>query len=80
MDWAVWERDPKAAGMQRSLRGLREGNYRDLSIGLALTALAYLKDTQPRKQLIFRREVPEGSALIIHHKRHGDPKIEVKRP
>jgi hypothetical protein len=32
------------------------------------------------KELIFRKKLPEGSALVIHHKKKGDPKIEVIRP
>lgn len=72
--------DAKSEGYRRSLKGLREGDYRELSLGLALTAIAYLQNTKPRRQLIFRREVPEGSALVIHHKRRGTPKLEIKRP
>ncbi|HEX6301917.1 MAG TPA: hypothetical protein VF148_15775 [Acidimicrobiia bacterium] len=72
--------DPKRDGLRRSLRGLREGDYRELSLGLALTALAYLRSTKPRKQLIYRKTVSEGSALVIHHKRSGTPRLEIRRP
>ena len=47
---------------------------------LSLAALAYVRRTRPRRRLIFRRSLPEGSALVIHHKRRGDPRIEVIRP
>lgn len=73
-------RDPKSEGYRRSLKGLREGDYRELSLGLALTAIAYLGNTRPRKQLIYRREVPRGSALVIHHRKSGTPKLEIRRP
>lgn len=72
--------DPKRDGLRRSLRGLREGDYRELSLGLALTALAYLRSTKPRKELIYRKTVSEGSALVIHHKRSGTPRLEIRRP
>lgn len=67
-------------GIRKTLRGLREGDQRELYYGLALSALAYMRRTAPRKQLLFRKSVPEGSAIVIHHKRFGDPKIEVIRP
>ena len=72
--------DPKRAGLRRSMRGLREGDDRELYLGLALTALAYLRSTKPRKQLIYRKTVSEGSALVIHHKRTGAPRLEIRRP
>jgi hypothetical protein len=49
-------------------------------MGLALAAFAYLRNTKPRRELIYRKSVPEGSALVIHHKKHGAPKIEVVKP
>ena len=67
-------------GLRRTLRGLREGDQRELYYGLALGALAFLRRTAPKKTLIYKQSVPEGSALVIHHKRFGDPKIEVVRP
>lgn len=72
--------DPKRDGLRRTLRGLREGNDRELYLGLALTALAYLRSTKPRKQLIYRKTVSEGSALVIHHKRTGAPRLEIVKP
>ena len=72
--------DAKSEGYRRSLKGLREGDYRELSLGLALAAIAYLQDTKPKKQLIYRRDVPAGSALVIHHKKRGNPKLEIRRP
>jgi hypothetical protein len=72
--------DPKRDGLRRSLRGLREGNDRELYLGLALTVLSYLRSTKPRKELIYRKTVSEGSALVIHHKRTGTPRLEIIKP
>ena len=72
--------DPKREGYRRSLRGLREGDYRELGVGLALTALAYLRSTKPRKELVYRKTVSEGSALVIHHKKSGTPRLEIVKP
>ena len=73
-------RDMRAAGVARTLRGLRNGDQQDLYTGLGLAALAYLTSTRPRRLLIYRKRVPEGSALVIHHRRRRDPKIEVIKP
>ena len=73
-------RDMRASGIERTLYGLRTGDQRELYTGLGLAALAYLSKTKPRKQLLYRKRVPEGSALVIHHRRRGDPKIEVIKP
>lgn len=72
--------DPRSEGYRRSLRGLREGDRRELGIGLALAALAYLQSTTPRKELIYRKAVPKGSALVIHHKKRGKPRLEIIKP
>lgn len=80
MNRALGYRDPAEEGLRRSLRGLREGDQRELYIGLALAALAYLRRSEPRRELLFRKSVPVGSALVIHHKRRGDPRIQVVKP
>ncbi|MFZ0626575.1 MAG: hypothetical protein WAN34_08770 [Acidimicrobiia bacterium] len=72
--------DLRSQGVGRALRGVRTGEQRDLYLGLGLLAFAYLNRTAPKKRLIYRKRVPEGSALVIHHKLVGDPKIEVIRP
>jgi hypothetical protein len=77
---ALGYQDPRAEGQRRALKGLREGDNRELLLGLVLSGLAYLQRTAPRKQLIYRKEVPEGSALVIHHKTHGAPKLEIIKP
>lgn len=71
--------DPHREGYRRSWKGLREGDYRELSIGLALATLAYLQKTAPRKQLLYRKVVPTGSAIVIHNKKRGRPKLEIRK-
>lgn len=83
MDWLlrlIGIRDIRAASLDRTLRGLRTGDQRQLFSGLGLAALLYLRNSRPRRRLVFRKKLPEGSTLVIHHKRKGDPKIEVVRP
>ena len=77
---ALGYRDPRAEGQRRALKGLREGDNRELLLGLALAGLAYLQRTAPRKQLVYRKEVPEGSALVIHHTKRGAPKLQIVKP
>lgn len=72
--------DARELGFDRTLKGLREGDNRDLYFGLALSALAYLQRTKPRRKLLYRRTVPEGTALVIHHKKSGSPRLEILKP
>jgi hypothetical protein len=72
--------DAREIGFDRTLKGLREGDSRDLYFGLALSALAYLQRTQPRKKLIYRQTVPEGAAVVIHHKKSGTARLEIIKP
>lgn len=74
-----WD-DPRREGYQRSMRGLREGDRRELAIGLTLAAIAYLQSTAPRKELLYRKNVPKGSAIVVHHRKRGAPKLEVVKP
>lgn len=75
----LWD-DPRREGYRRSMRGLREGDRRELAIGLALAALAYLRSTTPRRELLYRKTVPKGSAIVIHHRKRGAPKLEIVKP
>ena len=70
----------REVGRDRILRGLREGDQRETYFGFALTALAYLQRSRPKKQLLYRKTVPEGSALVIHHKKSGTPRLEIIKP
>jgi hypothetical protein len=83
MDWLlrlIGIRDIRTASIDRTMRGIRTGDQRELYTGLGLAALAYLRATRPRRRLVFSKKLPEGSALVIHHRRSGDPKIEVIKP
>ena len=73
-------RDPRDDWFRRTLTGLREGDRTELYTGLALTALAYIRRTRPQRELLFRKSIPEGSAIVIHHKKRGAPRIEVIKP
>lgn len=72
--------DLKAAGINRVWRGARRGDRRDLYLGAALAVIAFLRQGSSGKQLIYRKSLPRGSAVVIHHRRRGDPRIEVIRP
>jgi hypothetical protein len=72
--------DVRSHGYGRALRGLRQNDRRELMLGLAITAFAILREGRGDKELLFRKEIPTGSAILIHHKRRGDPKIEVIKP
>ena len=83
MDWLlrlIGIRDIRAASIDRTLRGIRTGDQRDLYTGLGLAALLYVRNSRPRRRLVFSKKLPDGSALVIHHRRSGDPKIEVIKP
>jgi hypothetical protein len=80
IDWLVGSPNWGAAGVSRGLRGLRKGDQRDLYMGLGLAALSFLRRSAPRKQLLYRRTVPKGSAIVVHNRRRGAPKIEVIKP
>lgn len=72
--------DIRVAGQMRTLRGLREGDSRELLIGLGLAALAYVRKTGPKRELIYRKAVSPGSALVIHHTKRGTPRLEIIKP
>lgn len=72
--------NPAVAGRMKFAQGARQGEPRDIYLGLALLALSYLRRTRQRRQLLYRREVPEGSALVIHHKDESAPRLEIVKP
>jgi hypothetical protein len=72
--------DPAEEGLRRTLGGLRTGDQRELFLGLALSGLAYLNRTRPRRRLLYRETVPVGSAIVVHHRERGEPRIEVIKP
>lgn len=78
--WIWGTSDARELGFEQTLRGIREGRRNDLYVGLAISALAYLQRTKPRKTLIHRQEVPEGAAIVINHKKSGEQRLEIIRP
>jgi hypothetical protein len=80
VDWLVGSQSWGRVGLSRTLRGLRTGDQRDLYMGLGLAALAFLRRTAPRKRLLYRRTVHEGSAIVVYNRPRGAPMIEVIKP
>jgi hypothetical protein len=80
IDWLVGSPNWGTAGLSRGLRGLRKGDQRDVYLGLGLAVIALFRRTAPRKQLVYRKRVGEGSAIVVHNRRRGAPKIEVIKP
>lgn len=72
--------DTARAGVNRTMRGLREGDRRELYLGLVLSGLAYLQRTKPRKVLIYRQEIKDGEAVVIRNAKPGQPKVEITNP
>jgi hypothetical protein len=69
---------PLAAGTVTALRGLRTGDQRSLLGGAALLAFGWWRSQDGGRQLIYRREVPIGSTVVVRHGRKGDlPEIEI---
>jgi hypothetical protein len=66
-------------GWARVLRGIREGNQTVLLTGLGLVAFQSLRGSRGKRELIYRKKLPVGSAVVIRHNRPGDPKVEVRR-
>lgn len=66
-------------GMVRVLRGLREGSQGMLLTGLALVALQKMRDARGKRELVYRKQLPVGSAVVIRHQRPDEMKVEVRR-
>jgi hypothetical protein len=80
LEKALGTSDIKTAGYRRTMTGLRESDRWELTLGLALAAVSYLQRTKPRKQLIHREVISEGAAVVIHHKKSGQPRLEIVKP
>lgn len=71
---------PVAAGVAGFLRGLRTGDQRALLGGAAMAAFGWWRTQQPSRELIYRREVPLGSTVVVRHGRKGElPEIEIHK-
>lgn len=66
-------------GMVRVLRGVRQGSQSMLLTGLALILIQRLRDARGKRELVYRRRLPVGSAVVIRHERPGEHKVEVRR-
>lgn len=67
-------------GWARALRGLREGNQPMLLTGLGLVLFQWLRSSKPSKELIYRKEIPLGSTVVVRHVRRGAPRVEIHQP
>ncbi|HEX7097806.1 MAG TPA: hypothetical protein VF377_01090 [Acidimicrobiia bacterium] len=67
----------KALGWARTLRGLREGNQTILLTGLGLIALQMLRNSKEKRQLVYRKALPVGSAIVIRHAKPGTPRLRL---
>ena len=81
----IWKKviggsDADRVGYDRTMRGMREGDRRELYLGLVLSAVAYLQRSKSRKELIHRQSLPSGAAVVIHHKKSGTPRLEIIKP
>ena len=81
----IWKKiiggsDARHVGYDRTMKGMREGDRRDLYLGLLLSAIAYLQRARSRKELVHRQSLPSGAAVVIHHKKSGTPRLEIVKP
>jgi hypothetical protein len=73
-------RNPVKSGVSTALRGLRTGDQRVLLGGAALAAFGWLRSRKPERELVYRREIPEGSSVVVRYGKKGAlPKIDVRR-
>ena len=66
-------------GMVRVLRGLREGSQGALLTGLALIALQKMRDARGKRELVYRKKLSVGSAVVIRHQRPDEMKVQIRR-
>ena len=69
--------NPVTEGVTRSLRGLRTGDSRSLYTGVLLLAYGMWKRQRDRKELIYRKTMTPGDAVLIRAGRKGDKRIFV---
>ena len=53
------------------LRGIRTGDQRALYTGAALMGYTWLKRQTNRRELLYRKEIPEGSAVVVRYGKRG---------
>ena len=71
----------KSMGIGRLWNGLRTGDQRSVLAGAGLFAISWLRRTRaPKKTLIHRSTVPDGSSLVIRSGPAGEmPDVTVIR-
>lgn len=73
--------DIRAAGAVRVWRGIRRGDRNEMYMGAALAAYSWYRSRNGGgRELIYRKKLPEGTALMIHNRKRGAPRIEVVKP
>lgn len=65
-------------GMLRVVRGLRQGNQAAVLTGLALILFQKMRDDRGKRELVYRKVVPVGSAIVIRHQRPGEEKVGIR--
>ena len=70
--------NPLTEGVTRSLRGLRTGDSRSLYTGVLLLAYGMWKRQRDRKELIYRKTMAPGDAMLIRAGRKGDKRLVVR--
>jgi hypothetical protein len=62
------------------LRGVRTGDQRALYTGAALMGYQWLKSHSNRRELLYRKEIPEGSAVVVRYGKRGElAGVEIRR-
>ncbi|HEX2155162.1 MAG TPA: hypothetical protein VHL52_14450 [Acidimicrobiia bacterium] len=69
----------RTIGWVQVLRGLRQGNQALLLTGLGLVVFQSMRSKRGERQLVYRKKLPVGSAVVIRHGHRGDPKLEIRR-
>ncbi len=68
-------------GTQRLFRGLRQGDQRALLLGAGMLAFGWLRKTAaPKKELLYRKEVPLGSTVVVRYRKGDAPRLEITEP
>ncbi|MFO7299988.1 MAG: hypothetical protein DIU67_007350 [Actinomycetes bacterium] len=68
---------PGPVGSARALAGLRRRDGRELATGLLLLGLAYLaRNQRQQRELVYRKVIHEGEALVIRASEEGDAPLD----
>jgi hypothetical protein len=71
---------PTETPLSRTFRGLRTGDQRALLTGAALLGLRWLRSQSKERELVYSKEIPEGSAVVVRYGKRGRlPEVDVRR-